>query len=174
MYDGEQISFTDAFRARKIDLLIMVLCTQLCRRTLDVVEGDIRLQYKIELCKTGMVDGGSTSQTFSVSDKLDALRQYHADISSGTVTRRSSSVHPASAPKPFREKLADGSIVTSSIINSKIQLSVYSPPSPTRSLQERQWTVPLDHVVGTTENYGAAVDISQDLLIVYHNIRLTA
>ncbi|KAI0708405.1 hypothetical protein C8Q76DRAFT_799673 [Earliella scabrosa] len=42
------------------------------------------------------------------------------------------------------------------------------------SLQERQWTIPLDSVVGTAENYGAAVDISQDLLVVYHNIRLTA
>ena len=162
--------------AQELDLLIMVIYTQLCRRTLDVVEGDIRLQYKIELALAGMVDGPPGG--LPLAERLARLRDHRARAGTFALADSGAAYLSKPAQLPMHDPAGlvlpafGGSIATVVVRPTHGLVEVFTAHGPASwdpgERELRRWemsmedlSVPRPDVLNTL-----SVDVVQDLLVV--------
>ena len=108
-----------------------------------------------------------------VSDRLEALRQYRAQLSSCAFNCDKSNLRE-SATEPQQSQpvqhFVNGSITTTTT-GLEPEVIVYTPSSTTRGLPAQRWSIPVGDLISDGEVYGAGADVSQDLLVVYHHAR---
>ncbi|KAM5542833.1 hypothetical protein V8D89_003497 [Ganoderma adspersum] len=168
------------------DILLIVLsslhgqdiarCIRVCRRFAGLIHFDLRLQYKIELAQSGMVDGDSS--TLPTSERRRRLLQYSSKFRNGVFDRGEDPTeypdHMLSETHDLRVSSRRISYHESSFPVFHLEfdrpaghfLSVFTHGSAQAGIQPRRWLVPL----GTPEDphLGTkwAVDDAQDLLVI--------
>nr|VWP01530.1 Uncharacterized protein [Ganoderma boninense] len=149
-------------------LLIILSLLHVCVRFRRLVQTDVSLQYKIELVKSGMLDGPIGRGTLGTGDRLVHLRAYNARLRNGEYT----SVQDGpvdSDPDPHGERTAERvwstgaslAYVTRKAGRRQLVLSV-PPVSRMDGLRMRNVAVPLAEF---EEDMLVATDYNQDLLV---------
>ncbi|KAI0323839.1 hypothetical protein GY45DRAFT_1439440 [Cubamyces sp. BRFM 1775] len=148
-----------------LDIVDLVGCTTLCKHIGAIIKDSAILQYKLELCATGMVDTGGLPG-LSVSERLSRLRAYEG---SWYFTPLTSRPHPAS--KKLNQcsnlwKASDDTIA----YTSEGMFKLLRLPSVSRGVPEMTWS--LDPPRIKAKNIASiSVDHAQDLMVVSRWVR---
>ncbi|PIL33885.1 hypothetical protein GSI_03591 [Ganoderma sinense ZZ0214-1] len=130
----------------------------MCRALMDLIDGDVSIQTKIELARSGRIDG-TPSVTVTVADRLASLRQRRARFHAGD--------HPLKylrgRPFGFLSALSYNGFVT--IISAGI-VHHWRPPATFSGLGEQEVTHSMRELQLEGFNASSCVtDIAQDLLV---------
>ncbi|PIL35418.1 hypothetical protein GSI_02145 [Ganoderma sinense ZZ0214-1] len=146
----------------ELDVHSLLRCKQVCCTLKHVIEGSQRLTYTIELGINGMIDGPSTAGQ-SVGERLQALRQYNAQVYAGPSTSQDVEEYEGSGWSEVQKAAArHGCCPTAYVLDHGRTLVVNEPRFAQGSLEVRRRIVSLEPGMVLV-----AVDISQDLLVLY-------
>ena len=132
--------------------------TQVCTLFKNIVEGDVRAQYKIELAVAGMEDGPPSALT--PSDRLAILRERQEAWR--TLQWRSKHEYPMLGGGMW--ELYGGVLAQAS---GNRTLVFNQLPSVIRGIEEKEWRI--EDVGMTIRDFG--MDPTQDLLIIMEHHR---
>ncbi|TBU42757.1 hypothetical protein BD309DRAFT_1034274 [Dichomitus squalens] len=156
------------------ELDAVVACKRVCRRFQRLIDGDIYLQYKIELALNGMIDGPQ-SYPMSVVERLQLLREYskkyHALYFTSSEFKYSWQLWPRTGTPMTGWKffLGFGGTISYIVVKpAQREISISVPPLFTGLREMRDWVVPYDAFMENVDReiLCASADVSQDLLLV--------
>ncbi|KAM5542858.1 hypothetical protein V8D89_003242 [Ganoderma adspersum] len=156
-----------------LDITDLLRCKQVCSRFHRLVETDTSLQYKIELVKSGMVDGPTGPGTLGTGDRLDNLRAYSARLRRGqyvSVQDRSIDSDP-DRDEPWERVWSTGASIAYVVLKAgRRELALSVPPVSTSEAvrKGRNVVVPLDEfgrgvLVATDYTQGLLVGVSKHI-----------
>ncbi|KAH8102060.1 hypothetical protein BXZ70DRAFT_1063531 [Cristinia sonorae] len=151
----------------ELDLPSLVRCRQICTLLRDKIDGDVVLQYKIELVTHGMED--SPQNALTVSDRLQRL-QRHTEAWRSIRCTSSDEVHMGGRVGMMALEMRGGvlaHLLSSNTGDRKIGMTFTQLPSELRGIPHRTWNL-TD--LGTDVTY-CTMDPSQDLLVLVGPLR---
>ncbi|KAI9056374.1 hypothetical protein FKP32DRAFT_1639392 [Trametes sanguinea] len=139
-----------------LDLSTLVRCRQICRLLKDIIDEDVRLQYKIELAASGLEDG--THNTLTVAERLRMLQtRNEAWDNLAWTAREEIPMLQGGVWELYGGVLGQGEGARTLVFK---QL-----PSTLRGIEGRQWRI--EDVGVNIRDFG--MDPAQDLLIIIEN-----
>ncbi|KAI0323837.1 hypothetical protein GY45DRAFT_1439438 [Cubamyces sp. BRFM 1775] len=145
-----------------LDVGLIISCRSACRHMCAIIDDSVAVQYRLELCAAGMVDGTYTPG-LSISDRLNSLREYEKAWLSAPFT-----YHPllrAAVNDP--DHCEDWWPTTGGTIpyTSKGALRLFRPPSLSRGVVGKTWCFPST-VVEVEDAVEICIDPEQDLMVL--------
>ncbi|KAH9850916.1 hypothetical protein C2E23DRAFT_904719 [Lenzites betulinus] len=140
----------------ELELRSLLRCRQVCRLLRDIIDGDVRVQYKIELAAAGMEDGPPSTLTASERLRMLKTRQEAWDKLQWT-GRGEMPMSQGGVWELYGGVLAQG--------ESARTLAFKQLPSKIRGIEEREWRI--EDVGVNIRDFG--MDPAQDLLVIIEN-----
>ncbi|KAI0041257.1 hypothetical protein FA95DRAFT_713981 [Auriscalpium vulgare] len=146
----------------ELDYISILACQNTCGKLKALVDGSMRLQYSIELGASAMCEGPA-ARHLDVSERLQRLREYEAARERDIKFEELPFV-PDLVGDVWNLRTSGTTLVLGDEWDEETQVYVQQMPSTMRGIEERHWSVKLAHAYRL-----AAVDASQDLLVVTQN-----
>ncbi|TFK61880.1 hypothetical protein BDN72DRAFT_964904 [Pluteus cervinus] len=152
-----------------LDGYSLAKCRQVCHHLSKIIKSEVRLQYTLELCKSGMVDAPDSFEKQSIQERLDILREFIARRQNRAKTQNPSDVI-ITLPEDFRKAHHSGLFVSQRETENEVGLVDVSNLVPTgskaeRVFEERRMTVDMQ-LAGRWDQNQICVDRDQDLIII--------
>lgn len=129
---------------------------QVCRLLKDIMDTDVRTQYKIELAAAGMEDGPPS--TLTSAERLRVLKAHQeAWDKLAWTSREEVPMHQGGVWELYGGVLAQG--------DGSRTLAFKQLPSAIRGIEEREWRI--EDVGVNIRDFG--MDPAQDLLVIIEN-----